>query len=82
MKCNTSVWVVRKNVVPNRCIVNHFAKFLICYFEYNAMLYTGICMSFREYFHLGVIGFSSTMFLTIADTYAFVVKLMSISRLF
>jgi hypothetical protein len=45
------------------------------------MLYTGIFMSFKEYFHLGVIGFSSNIFLTIADMYAFVVKLMSISRL-
>jgi hypothetical protein len=37
-------------------------------------------MSFKEYFHLGVIGFSSNIFPTIADMYAFVVKLMSISR--
>jgi len=79
------VWVARKNAVPNRRIVKLFAEFLICYFEYDAMLYTGIFMSFKEYFHLGVIAFSSHIFLTIADMYTFVVnklKLMSISRLF
>ena len=63
------MWVVRKNAVPNRRIVNLFAEFLICYFEYYAMLYTDIFMSFKEYFHLGVIGFSSHIFLTIADMY-------------
>ena len=72
----------RAPVIPNRRIVNLFGEFLICYFEYYAMLYTGIFMSFKEYFHLGVIVFFSNIFLTIADMYAFVVKHMSISRLF